>query len=123
MNQLRVLIADDHPIFAEALTSILSSDDRFVVVGRAGNGEEAVKLAASLQPDVILMDLEMPIMDGLEATRRITSEAAARILLLTGSDAPTNIAGARQAGAFGYLRKDMRSTDLVASVLAAVGGA
>jgi len=119
MKRLRVLIADDHPLFAESLTSILSADDRFEVIGCASNGEEAVELAASLAPDVILMDLEMPVMDGLEATRRINERAGARVLLLTGSDSSAVVAHARTAGASDYLRKDMDSSDLLARVLAA----
>ncbi len=119
MKRLRVLIADDHPLFAESLMSILSADDRFEVIGCASNGEEAVELAASLAPDVILMDLEMPVMDGLEATRRINERAGARVLLLTGSDSSAVVAHARTAGASDYLRKDMDSSDLLARVLAA----
>jgi DNA-binding NarL/FixJ family response regulator len=119
MKRLRVLIADDHPLFAESLTSILSADDRFEVVGCASNGEEAVEMAASLAPDVVLMDLEMPVMDGLEATRRINERAGARVLLLTGSDSSAVVAHARTAGASDYLRKDMDSSDLLARVLAA----
>ena len=119
MKRLRVLIADDHPLFAESLMSILSADDRFEVIGCASNGEEAVELAASLAPDVILMDLEMPVMDGLEATRRINERAGARVLLLTGSDSSAVVAHARTAGASDYLRKDMDSSDLMARVLAA----
>jgi len=119
MKRLRVLIADDHPLFAESLMSILSADDRFEVIGCASNGEEAVDLAALLAPDVILMDLEMPVMDGLEATRRINERAGARVLLLTGSDSSAVVAHARTAGASDYLRKDMDSSDLMARVLAA----
>jgi DNA-binding NarL/FixJ family response regulator len=119
MKRLRVLIADDHPILAESLSSLFSADERFHVVGWARNGAKAVEMAESLDPDVILMDLEMPVMDGLEATRRITRQAAVRVLMFSGSDLPANAARARLAGAWGYLPKDVHGTDLVAAVLAA----
>src|SRR6266850_6364324 len=98
---IRVLIADDQLLFAEALAGALSADGRIDVVGIAANGEEAVQLSSLLQPDVILMDLKMPLMDGVEATRLIVGGAMPRprVLILTGSDEPDALRRARAAGA------------------------
>jgi DNA-binding NarL/FixJ family response regulator len=105
-SAVRVLIADDHRLFANSLMSVLSEDERVEVVGIAANGAEAVKLAEELQPDVILMDLRMPVMDGLEATRQIReTQPAAQVLLLTGTDTPIE-AEATAAGATAFLRKE-----------------
>ena len=103
---MRVLIADDHHLFASSLMSVLSEDERVEVVGIAENGEEAVELAGELQPDVILMDLRMPVMDGLQATKRIReSNPGTQILLLTGTDTPIE-SEATAAGASAFLRKE-----------------
>ena len=116
----RVLIADDHTLFAEALEAILATDDRIAVVGRAKNGEEAVELAGSLRPDVVLMDISMPVMDGIEATGRITAvDEDAVVLVLTGSDSPRDVDAARRAGATGYVTKDRIAAELVQAILAA----
>ena len=125
---VRILLADDHLLFAESLMALLSEDDRVEVVGIAQNGAEAVELAVQLEPDVILMDLMMPIMDGLEATRLIRERGLkSQILILTGTDAPMSPGEAAKAGASGYLRKeqgieDLRSVFLEAASLAAVLG-
>jgi DNA-binding NarL/FixJ family response regulator len=111
---IRVLIADDQLLFAEALAGALSLQQRIEVVGIAANGEEAVHLSGLLQPDVILMDLQMPLMDGIEATRRIAGGdvPAPRILVLTGSDDASALKAARAAGASGYLTKDRSTLEL-----------
>src|SRR6266516_2651705 len=86
-HPIRVLIADDHRLFAEALEAILAAEERIKVVGRARDGKEAVELARSLEPDVVLMDIAMPVMDGVEATKRIRKRrATACVLMLTGSE-------------------------------------
>jgi DNA-binding NarL/FixJ family response regulator len=103
---VRVLIADDHQLFATSLMSVLCEDERVEVVGIAENGAQAVELAAELEPDVILMDVRMPVMDGLEATRRIRqAHPAVQVLLLTGTDAPIEPEVAA-AGATAFLRKE-----------------
>jgi len=115
---VRVLIADDHLLFAEALEAILSLDGRIEVIGRAADGPEAVDLAGSLQPDVVLMDLSMPRGDGFDATRRIReADGKTRVLVLTGSAATSDIARAREAGADGYFTKDQIADDLVRAIL------
>jgi two-component system response regulator DesR len=105
-SAVRVLIADDHDLFANSLMSVMSEDERVEVIGIAENGAEAVRLADELRPDVILMDLRMPVMDGLEATRRIReAHPATQILLLTGTDTPIE-SDAIAAGASAFLRKE-----------------
>jgi two-component system, NarL family, nitrate/nitrite response regulator NarL len=118
MPSIRVLIADDHRLFAEALEVILAGDDRITVVGHASDGGEAVELATELHPDVILMDISMPVMDGIEAAQAIRkSEAEARILMLTGSNSRTDVDRARQAGAAGYVTKDRIASELIDAIV------
>jgi DNA-binding NarL/FixJ family response regulator len=126
---VRILIADDHLLFAESLMAVLSEDERVDVVGIAEDGQRAVDLAAELQPDVILMDLRMPVLDGFEATRRIREAGLdTKILILTGTDAGLGSEDAVAAGASGYLRKEqsvaeLRDVFLEVASLAAVLGA
>jgi DNA-binding NarL/FixJ family response regulator len=118
---LRVLIADDEPLFAEALAVLLGADERIEVVGRAGDGTQAVKLAQELDPDVVLMDLSMPGVDGFGATRQILAgEGDTHIVVLSGSADPADIAKARDAGAAGYITKDRIAERLVEAILAAI---
>ena len=120
--QVRVLIADDQRLFAEALEAILTTDGRIAVVGRALNGEEAVDLARAGRPDVVLMDIAMPVLDGITATKAIAGESPdTRVGVLTGSDAPEDITRARAAGASGYVTKDQVAGDLVRAILDAAG--
>ena len=124
-----MLIADDHRLFAESLMTVLSEDERVDVVGIAADGREAVELAAELRPDVILMDLKMPVMDGLEATRQIrASGQPSQILILTGTETDSGSDEAAKAGASAYLRKEvgvdeLRRVFLEVASLAAVLGA
>jgi DNA-binding NarL/FixJ family response regulator len=115
---LRVLIADDHRLFAEALQAILASDERIEVVGQASDGSEAVALAQTLGPDVVLMDVSMPVLDGFEATRKIRAGSEdTRVLMLTGSNARADVDRSREAGASGYVTKDRIASELVAAIV------
>ncbi len=119
-DRVRVLIADDQRLFAEALEAILSTDGRISVVGRAADGRSALGLARDEQPDVVLMDIAMPVMDGIAATRAIRSELPeTRVIVLTGSNALHDISQAREAGAAGYVTKDQIAGDLLQAILAA----
>ena len=97
---------------------LLSRDDRIEVVGAAGNGLQAVEMAEELEPDLVLMDLEMPVMNGVEATRILTERGGAGVILLTGSDSTVDVDSALGAGALGYLPKGMDSSALLDNVLA-----
>jgi DNA-binding NarL/FixJ family response regulator len=115
---IRVLIADDHRLFAEALEAILAGDDRVKVVGHAAEGREAVRLAGELKPDVVLMDISMPVLDGIEAARQISkADGGARILMLTGSNSRSDVDRARKAGAAGYVTKDRIAAELIDAIL------
>jgi DNA-binding NarL/FixJ family response regulator len=118
-----VLIADDNGLFRSALDVILAAEPEVRVIGRATDGEEAVRMVAELEPDVVLMDLSMPVLDGFLATQRILEESpGTRVLVLTGSPERTDIERAEAAGAAGYVTKDRIASELVAAILAAVGG-
>jgi DNA-binding NarL/FixJ family response regulator len=118
-GSVRVLVADDEPVFSEALATTLSLEARIEVVGLAENGSEAVALARKLEPDVILMDLEMPVMDGIQATRQIREELPwAVVIVVTGSDAAADVARARRAGAAAYVHKDDVAVNFPSCILA-----
>jgi DNA-binding NarL/FixJ family response regulator len=117
-NRVTVVIADDHRLFAEALEAILSTDARINVIGRAADGAEAVDLAREHRPDVVLMDIAMPVMDGIDATRTISGELPeTSVIVLTGSNATGDVSAARAAGAAGYVTKDQIAGDLVRAIL------
>ena len=120
---IRVLIADDHVLFTEALEAILSGDKRIDVVGRARDGGEAVELTRTLQPDLVLMDVSMPVLDGIEATREIRAAGSdAAILMLTGSNSRDDVDSAREAGASGYVTKDRIASELVEAIIEVARG-
>jgi two-component system, NarL family, nitrate/nitrite response regulator NarL len=115
---LRVVIADDHRLFAEALEAILTTDERIEVVGQASDGAQAVELARKLDPDVVLMDVSMPVLDGFAATREIREESEGiRVLMLTGSNSRADVDRSREAGAAGYVTKDRIASELVATIV------
>ena len=121
-DRIRVLIADDHRLFGQALEAILATDDRLEVVGHAGDGSEAVQLALSVKPEVILMDISMPIMDGFQATKQIRKQRPhARILMLTGSNSRVDVDRAREAGAAGYVTKNRIAAELIDAILEIAG--
>jgi DNA-binding NarL/FixJ family response regulator len=122
-GQVSVLLADDNGFFREALEAILESEDQIRVIGRAGDGEEAARLASELEPDVIVMDLSMPVLDGFEAMREIAGRVpGAAVVVLTGSAEPSDVERAQQAGAAAYVTKDRIAAELVEAILAASRG-
>jgi DNA-binding NarL/FixJ family response regulator len=120
---IRLMIVDDHPIVRDGLRGAFAGSDEFEVVGEAGDGAEAVARATALRPDVVLMDLRMPRMDGVEAIRRLQREAPAiRVLVLTTFDTDSDVLPAIEAGATGYLLKDAPVDELLRAVRAAARG-
>lgn len=119
----RVLITDDQTLFRSGLAKLLEADKRIEVVGEAGDGEEAIEMVDSVSPDVVLMDLKMPNLDGVEATARITAaHPAVKVLVLTTFDADNHFIQALKAGASGYVLKDSEPDAIVSSILAVVSG-
>ncbi|HXP53522.1 MAG TPA: response regulator transcription factor [Streptosporangiaceae bacterium] len=122
-SPIRLLIVDDHPVVRDGLRGIFESDPQFEVAGEAGNGAEAVTRARSLQPDVVLMDLRMPDVDGVTAIKRLAElGVATRVLVLTTYDTDTDVVPAIEAGATGYLLKDAPRSELLRAVRAAARG-
>jgi DNA-binding NarL/FixJ family response regulator len=123
-NPVRVLIADDHQVVREGLQMILAeSDGEIVVVGEASDGDEAVRLATAMKPDVVLMDLSMPRVDGLEATRRLKEAGVpSRVLILTSFAEGEGVRDAVRAGVTGYLMKDVLKAELLTAIRLAADG-
>jgi len=120
---VRVLIADDQTLFRTGLAHLLGEDPRVEIVGQAADGVEATKLAATLKPDVVLMDLKMPNMDGIEATRQIVeADPSIKVMLLSTFDADNHVIQALKAGAGGYVLKDSRAEAVVSSIVAIMSG-
>ena len=125
MNTVRVLIADDQALVRAGFKMILDAEDDLDVIGEAADGLEAVELARRLAPDVVLRDVRMPVMDGIEATRRVTeavAEGGARILILTTFDLDEYVYEALRAGASGFLLKDVPPEQLAAGIRIVAGG-
>jgi two-component system, NarL family, response regulator DesR len=115
---VRVLVVDDHALFAEALMLTLGIDDRIQVVGSASSGTEAVSLAEALTPDVVLMDIHMPSMDGIEATRHVRRVSPrSRVVIVSAARSPELAAHARLAGAERYLTKDTPAVKLIDAIV------
>ena len=120
---ISVLIADDQAMVRSGLRLILEAEDDIIVVAEAENGEEGVRLARREKPDVVLMDVRMPVMDGLEATRQITEQIeGTRVIVLTTFDLDDYVYGSLRAGASGFLLKDADGDQLVAAVRVIAAG-
>lgn len=123
MSAVRVLVVDDQALFREALVTLLGARPEVEVVGEAADGHQALERSAALRPDVVLMDLHMPVLDGIGATRRLRVEQpGVRVLALTTFDDDEDVFAALRAGALGYLLKDVSSERLVEAVLSAARG-
>jgi DNA-binding NarL/FixJ family response regulator len=122
---IRVLLVDDQPLLRTGFRMILEAEQDIAVVGEAGDGAQAVEAVRTLQPDVVLMDIRMPRMDGVEATRRIAGperNGTARVLVLTTFDLDEYVVEALRAGASGFLLKDVPADDLIAAIRVVAGG-
>ncbi len=123
MEKIRILLVDDQTMFRDGLRVLLSSQRDFEIVGEAANGEEALRKAASLRPDVVLMDLRMPVLDGAAATRRLhASQPQCRVIVLTTFDEDEAVFDGLRAGATGYLLKDAPTDKLYEAIRAAARG-
>ena len=123
MTPVRIVLADDQALFREGLRTLLSTRPDIEIVGEAANGLEVVELVEQLQPSVVLMDLRMPLMDGIQATARLREASPdVAVLALTTFDDDGNLFGALRAGASGYLLKDVSLETLVAAIHAAAHG-
>jgi DNA-binding NarL/FixJ family response regulator len=123
VSRIRVLLADDHALFRRGVASLLAAESDFEVAGEAANGQQALEMARELMPDVILMDISMPVLDGLEATRRIKAEIPyVRIVILTVSDGEGSLFEAVKCGAQGYLLKNIEPQALYGTLRGVVRG-
>jgi two-component system, NarL family, nitrate/nitrite response regulator NarL len=122
MKQYKIVIADDHPLAREGIRSVLESDESFLIIGEAADGQEALELCKELQPDLLLLDINMPKLNGLEAVRRIrTDHPHIHVVMLTVSDDVKDLFTAIQYGAQGYLLKNMEPDDWLEYLHALLG--
>ena len=120
---IRVLLADDQPLIRAGLVMVITDAPDIEVIGQAGTGTEALRMVHGLRPDVVVMDIRMPGLDGIAATRRIKAEApATKVLMLTTFDDDENVYGSLRAGASGFLLKDMALDDILAAVRVVAAG-
>ena len=119
---ITILLADDQPLLRMGFRLVLDAQPDMTVVGEAGSGDEAVRMAAQLAPDVVLMDVRMPGMDGIEATRRVVAAGTARVLILTTFDIDEYVYAGLRAGASGFLLKDVPPSDLLSAIHAVASG-
>jgi DNA-binding NarL/FixJ family response regulator len=116
MQKIKVLVVDDHTVVRDGICALLALTGDIEVIGEAGNGSEALNMVKELKPDVVLMDISMPIMDGLEATRRICKEFSAKVLILTQHDDKEYVFPVIQAGASGFISKVAASSELASGI-------
>ena len=122
-HPVRIIVVDDQALFRTGLARLLNEDERIEVVGQAEDGLAALDLAAKVKPDVVLMDLKMPKLDGVEATRRLRAEhPEIKVLILSTFDADSYVLQALRAGASGYVLKDSQPDAIVSSILAVISG-
>jgi DNA-binding NarL/FixJ family response regulator len=123
MDQIRVLIVDDHALFRDGLRAMIDATEEIILIGEAGSGQEAISLASELQPDVILMDIQMPGIDGIEATRQIiTMSPHISILVVSMLEDDYSIFAAMRAGAKGYILKGAKHTDILRAIKVVTDG-
>jgi DNA-binding NarL/FixJ family response regulator len=122
-SPIHLLLVDDQRLMREGLRTLLELESDFEIVGEAGDGQAALEAYAAFQPDVVLMDIRMPVMDGVEATRRLRAQwPAARVIILTTFDDDANVFEGLRAGAQGYLLKDLSGQELASAVRTVAGG-
>jgi DNA-binding NarL/FixJ family response regulator len=123
MDQIRVLIVDDHALFRDGLRAMIEATEEIILIGEAGSGQEAISLASDLQPDVILMDIQMPGIDGIEATRQIiTMSPHISILVVSMLEDDYSVFAAMRAGAKGYILKGAKHTDILRAIKVVTDG-
>ena len=119
---VRILLADDEPLVRAGLALLLAGEPGIEIIGEAGDGQQAVEMARQLQPDIVLMDVRMPVLDGVAATRLVVVEGGVRVLVLTTYHADEAVYAALRAGASGFLLKDAVPAELVAAIRAVAAG-